>query len=421
VKSILITCAVLLLACAQAWSQYSYCFPYGKGEFFDVAFVNRDTGMAIGRIGVSVVLRTTNSGASWDTTALPPTPGKKKIDAVIDYNSRVVLHKNGTAMVFSRYATYTTGDFGRTWGVLPYYTETYPGSLFDRSRATYFKPQLFDDSLVYANVGAGGILRSTDLGRTWVEIIHPDSSFNGPYLMTFASSTHGWISGSKSLLETTDGCITFHPRSDKQVGRFQSLNDSLLVRYGSNEWFLSKDSGATWTKHLISQLQQYCSAAVFVDTSRICFSQDYHLYASKDGGKNVYSTKLNPGDEANAMCIADSLTYFAAMRFGIIRITNGGFPDTTTSVQDPDSSPPFRWSVSPNPSGEDVVVRVSLDAPSNVFLRVTTIDGRLVIDRELGVVQPGTITEHLALASGSYLCTCTVGTHRQTTPISITR
>jgi len=419
-KSILITCAVFLLAYTQAWSQYSYCFPYGKGEFNDVAFVNRDTGMAIGRIGVSVVLRTTNSGATWDTTALPPTPGKKKFDAVIDYDSRVVLHRNGTAMIFSRYATYTTGDFGRTWDVLPYYTQTYPGTLFERSMATGFKPQLFGDSLVYANVGIRGILRSTDLGRTWVEITHPDSSINGPYQMSFASATHGWISG-KSLWETTDGCITFHPLSDKKVGWVHSLNDSMLVGYSSYEWYLSKDSGATWTTHLINKLQGYCSAMVFVDTNRLCFSQEYELFASKDGGKNVRITKLDPFDQAYAMCIADSVTYFAAMRFGIIRITNGGFPDSTTSAQNPDVSPPFRWSVSPNPSGEDVHVRFTLDAPANVSLRVTTVDGRIIIERKLGVVQPGAYAEHIGLPSGSYTCTLTVGAHSQTTPISIIR
>ena len=195
----------------------------------------------------------------------------------------------------------------------------------------------------------------------------------------------------------------------------------MLVGYSSYNWYVSKDSGATWTKHLINKLDLYCSAAVFVDTNRICFSLEHTLYASKDGGKNLHITKFDPGDEANAMCIADSVTFFAATWKGIIRITNGGFPDTTTSVSADDGSPPFEWSITPNPSHHEADVHITLREPQNVRLTIVTTDGRLVIDRELGVVQPGTITEHLVLPSGAYICTCTVGIHRQTTPISITR
>lgn len=428
-KTIIMTCAFLVMAATQVWSQYTYCFPYGKGEFWDVAFVNRDTGMAIGTLkirkdssyrSIAVVLRTTNSGTTWDTTALPPTPGKKKFDAVISYDSRVVLHKNGTAMVFSKYATYTTGDFGHTWDVLPYDESTYTCFVLAGSKATYFEPQLFGDSLVYANVGYRSILRSTDLGRTWVEIIHPDSSPNGPFLMSFASATHGWIADT-ALWETIDGGATFHRRPSSYKGWIHSLNDSVLVGNYYSSFYFSNDSGASWTEHTISSMPERCSAAVFVDTNRLCFSQYSSLYSSKDGGKKLHITKFDPFDEANAMCIADSLTYFAAMRFGIIRITNGGFPDTTTSVSADDSSPPFEWCITPNPSHHEADVHITIREPQNVRLTIATIDGRLIFDRELGVVQPGTITEHLALPSGAYLCTCTVGTHRQTTPISITR
>ncbi len=423
-----VTCALLVMAATQVWSQYTYCFPYGKGEFQDVAFVNRDTGMAIGRIGVSVVLRTTNSGVTWDTTALPPSTGKKKYDAQINEYSKVVLHRNGTGIVFSRYANYSTGDFGRTWTVLPYDEKTYIGFQFANQDEPYFTPQIFDDSLVYANLGNDGILRSTDLGQTWSEIPVPrDSNTTGIRLMTFASPSHGWIStgfgapGRGGFVETIDGCITFSQRRSNPVGLFRCLNDSMLVGYSSYELYVSKDSGATWTKHWINKLDEQCSAAVFVDTNRICFSQEYELYSSKDGGKNLHITKFDPFDQANAMCIADSQTYFAAMRFGIIRITNGGFPDTTTSVSADDGSPPFECSITPNPSHHEADVHITIREPQNVRLTIVTTDGRLVIDRELGVVQPGTITEHLALPSGAYICTCTVGIHRQTTPISITR
>lgn len=88
-----------------------------------------------------------------------------------------------------------------------------------------------------------------------------------------------------------------------------------------------------------------------------------------------------------------------------------------TSVNDDAAPQALQCSISPNPSCGQATLQIVLASPAVVSVRLSATDGRVVLERSLGLVQAGNFSEVLQAPSGYYLCTITTGSRTQTLPV----
>lgn len=130
------------------WTQ-QFSAPSEQRPLLDVLFLDAGTGYAIGAYGA--FYQTADGGKSWNARKV--TEDDKHLNALVKVadGKLVILGEAGTILV--------SGDNGKTWAPVP---SPYKGSLFGAVVAA-------DGSIVAYGL-RGRIYRSTDAGRTWKQV-----------------------------------------------------------------------------------------------------------------------------------------------------------------------------------------------------------------------------------------------------------
>ncbi len=91
----------------------------------------------------------------------------------------------------------------------------------------------------------------------------------------------------------------------------------------------------------------------------------------------------------------------------------------STSVNGDASSQSLQCSISPNPSSSQATLHIMLGAPCVVGVSLAAMDGRVISERSLGLIQAGSHAEVLQAQPGYYMCTVTAGSDKQSLPVII--
>ncbi|MCZ7609792.1 MAG: YCF48-related protein [Ignavibacterium sp.] len=178
-------------------------------------------------------------------------------------------------------------------------------------------------------VGYNGIIiRSDDRGISWQQIA---SGITGDlWRVQMINDTLGWACGSNSfLIRTTDAGVTWNPLytgfSNVVLESLDFFDNNFGCIVGRDidggVLFKTTDGGQNWEEH---KLGEYSLVSVEVfDTLRIFTGGFTRIFSTLNGG-NTWATKSVDGG-VNTIAFADSLTGFAGLLQGSVwKTTNGG-------------------------------------------------------------------------------------------------
>ncbi len=186
----------------------------------------------------------------------------------------------------------------------------------------------FNGQVVVA-VGYGGkIIRSTDSGINWQQIA--SGTTGDLWRVQMINDTLGWACGSNSfLIRTTDAGVTWNPiytgisNIVLQSLDFFNNNFGCIVGGDIDGGVLLKttNGGQNWEEH---NLGEYSLVSIEVfDTLRISTGGFTRIFSTLNGGDTWTITSVDGG--VNTIAFADSLTGFAGLLQGSVwKTTNGG-------------------------------------------------------------------------------------------------
>jgi photosystem II stability/assembly factor-like uncharacterized protein len=338
--------------------------PSGFYNFFNVQFLNRNTGYVIGGIGI---FKTTNSGANWNVTNLQDTINLRWMSFVNDLTGYVSGYSNT-----NHSCIYKTTNGGNNWGI-KYFSQNANIGLLSFCNANtgyysygntagvmktsdggdnWFTQSLPSVPLIHAlyfinsitgfagtgnNSNGSIVLRTTNGGMNWLETDLNHGA--GITSISFVDSLNGYMSADglpndRWLFKTTDGgnswiniplpiqyvLITSIKFADVNIGYLLSgrsdLGDANIISK-------TTDGAQTWVAiypAIPPNLESICT----VD-SQYVFAAGYYekILKSTDSG-NSWNYQCSTGPHAiNQICFANQLTGIA-VGSGISRTTNGG-------------------------------------------------------------------------------------------------
>lgn len=175
-------------------------------------------------------------------------------------------------------ACVTTTNGGQDWSYLPVDEYLSQGGQWS---CAYYQPF---DSILYFTSTAGDLLRSSDLGVTWMHTTH--SSLGG---VVFLTPKHGVIGGNAGSppLYTSDGGLTWDQSVDTVAAWRPWANLSTGRFYASchltNKVYHSLDSGRTWDS-IFAPGKGVLSGQVVGNCDAMYVFGTHESYFSKDGG-----------------------------------------------------------------------------------------------------------------------------------------
>jgi photosystem II stability/assembly factor-like uncharacterized protein len=159
-----------------------------------------------GRVGgPAALMRSDDGGATWRSRDLGARAGMILDVQFLDDTTGVLCAATASSSKESNALILTTGDGGATWveryrSKRPY--ELTWKSAFPSRAVGYVTVQSYDpDSTVVRRV----LAKTVDGGRTWQELVLADDFRLREFGVGFADERTGWVGGSTSGYETTDG------------------------------------------------------------------------------------------------------------------------------------------------------------------------------------------------------------------------
>lgn len=201
--------------------------PANKQTLFEPHFYNAFTGMVGGSDGA--ILKTNNSGATWDGIYLPR---NENFHGTVMLNDSLVFTASSSGKVYKSF------DQGGTWSVIG----TNLGSITDM---VVFNQQ----SIIVTNT-SGDIYKTSNGGTQWIRV---HDAFTPLYAIDFISSQNGWAVGqSGKILMTNNGGDTWAIQLNE--GRkifsdvhFTSFNNGWVTTSTEIDslWY-TNNGGVTW-------------------------------------------------------------------------------------------------------------------------------------------------------------------------------
>lgn len=199
-----------------------------------VSFLNENVGW-VGGIGVNGIFKTTNGGATFTAGTVNGTAGATTTWYDIQFGDANTGYAGGTGGILVK-----STDGGTTWNnlVSPFGT------------TIIYAIRALDANNVFVVGGSGKGFKSTDGGTTWTTLSLGTGSL---YYVNFTDKNLGVIGGgSGAVYKTTDGGITWNllstgTTSTLYCAEFQDQNIGWLCGSGGTIAY-TKDGGATWKK-----------------------------------------------------------------------------------------------------------------------------------------------------------------------------
>ncbi|WP_290660298.1 YCF48-related protein [Ignavibacterium sp.] len=245
-------------------------------DYLGIHFINKDTGWAVG--GLGALIKTTNGGSSWTVSQTNTTTLLLKIHS---YNGQLVI---------------CTG---------------------------------YD----------GLILRSSDGGETFEQVISGVGTGIDLWGVQMINDTLGWVCGlNQTLLKTTDAGLSWQQvltGENQHYWALEFLNEQYgMIACGGGIILKTTDGGNSWYQRLTGDNRPLYTIDL-IDSLHIAAAGEYGNEMQYEGGKNVYSSDggeswiLNPDiptyDDANWIEYVDIDTgYSINLYYGIYKTTNRG-------------------------------------------------------------------------------------------------
>jgi photosystem II stability/assembly factor-like uncharacterized protein len=206
---------------------YEIAYTNASGISF-LSFSDSDNGMVWSKTGY--ILKTTNGGRNWDTTAFPPTicSGVICLSPSITY-----LYTLSDHSFFHR-----TGNGGNSW--------TYAGPFDDNLLMSFYTPtEGYAFARPWGSFLSNGIMHSTDAGANWT---YQATNMNLAGQMRFVNANEGYgISSNGEFLRTVNGGLNWSIKhSDcKYFSRMSNSGKCFLIT-SENRIYKTTDFGVTW-------------------------------------------------------------------------------------------------------------------------------------------------------------------------------
>ncbi|MDR7119974.1 YCF48-related protein [Rheinheimera soli] len=218
----------------QSW-QLQQFKPETDKPLFDILFADANNGIALGAYGM--FYRTTDGGKSWSDEfhlelvgteeqeylkELQETDPEAYLDersSVLPHFNRIYQHNNVLYIIGEAGFFATSSDFGKSWTRHPQF---YNGSLFGLAMTA-------KNTLIAAGL-RGNVFRSTDLGQSWQEVQHGQSSTLNSVL-TDADTIYLTGNAGTLLVSQDDGVsFTSVPTQDsKAILNAVAVKDQLVL------------------------------------------------------------------------------------------------------------------------------------------------------------------------------------------------
>jgi photosystem II stability/assembly factor-like uncharacterized protein len=165
-----------------------------------------------GRVGgPAQLLRSVDGGETWRSLSLPPEARMILDVKFLDAQRGLVFSGTDSAVESSNALILRTEDGGETWATV--YRSTRPFEItwkgaFPTPDVGFATIQSYDPDPAKSR---RYVVRSTDGGRTWTEILLADDAELREFGIGFLDAQHGWVGTTKGGFETRDGGATWHP------------------------------------------------------------------------------------------------------------------------------------------------------------------------------------------------------------------
>jgi len=225
-----------------------------------VYFHDRNLGWAVGHD--SVILRTTDGGATWERVHWDPEEESPLLD--------VWFSDADNGFAIGAYASfYATSDGGTTWSFQPISEDDFHLHHLTRSAS----------GRLYLAAEAGMVYRSDDEGETWVELPSP---YTGSFFATLP------------------------------------LEDDALLLFGlQGHLFRSEDAGETWTELESGTTAMLTDSVRLADGTILITGLGGVVLVSSDGGHTFERFQQPDRRGISAVVVADDARLFMVGEFGV--------------------------------------------------------------------------------------------------------
>jgi len=321
-KSLILIISILLVLSSntKSFAQWQNIYPGDSTSvpgLFSVYFVIYNNGMACGFDGFNkgIIIRTKDSGITWDTVLSSPNS--------LSY-VKIIFSDLNTAFAIGYQNITRTTDFGNSWDTLI-------------TIANLFSISFPSQSIGYV-VGTGGtILKTSDAGNNWINL---NSMTNDHlYSVYFINDTIGFACGDSIILKTNDGGNNW---SNINIGgAFSGIPYAKIFFSSDSIGYYMKNDGLGFITHLYKTINSglgwnlhstldtngtYTSLFFTNDTTGYAMGW-FSMYKTIDGGTNWTYQNGYPwqfGNEMQDVFFLNNDTGFAVGPCSFFKTTNGG-------------------------------------------------------------------------------------------------
>lgn len=336
-------------------------------------FFNGTTGLACGQKWnpiEGVVIKTPDSGTTWDTVLVDNTTIMEKI-AILNNSTAIVVGKPNSS---TSSKAYKTSDSGQTWSSISFPNTNF-SSIHFANQTTGFITDM-----------NGIVFRSINSGSSWQNIALISDTLKEVFAI---SSNKVFIISNGNLYSSNDGGVSwgnlfFNGEFLIDITFFDNNVGYILAYAGyysvPNDLFIYKttDGGATWNK-VSTLFSQLFHPSIYFSSADIGYIVgQFSVYHTTDGGFTWGSMSSGPPSSGNFMDdLAD--VFFVNVDTGYIAGNAGDFYRLTyqnNSILEINASV---FQIFPNPATDEITVRFSIsNKDEDVRLKLYDVSGTLI-------------------------------------------
>jgi photosystem II stability/assembly factor-like uncharacterized protein len=293
-----------------------------SGEFQSVFFINSSTGFLVGNSGI--FYQSINGGVSWED---------------ISISSNINL----TSLNFSSGIGIVTGfgniilksvDSGNNWN-----------SISQNFDYDFFSSFILDQNNFYVVGSEGSVIKTTDGGTSWIDLTF--GMVNPFFTVQFINQNTGWIIGCCGM------------------------------------YFKTTDAGNSWTEEFYLTEGYTIHSSQFINENTGWIAADAGIiFRTTNSGESWYSQLTNTAFDLSSIFMLNENTGWAAGSSGtILKTTNGGGTGTPINIQNISEGIPdnyYLYQNYPNPFNPTTNIRFSLPVSQLIELKVFDLTGKEV-------------------------------------------
>lgn len=321
-----------------------------SGSHKAIAFKDENTGFVCGEAGK--IFKSVNGGVSWQ--ALQPGVSVTLNSISIAPDGALIVPGNNTLLLRST-------DNGSTWADI----------LDIPALLDFFAVKTISSSDFIVTGNESTILRTRDTGQTWESI--STGMPNPLFAVDFAGQSTGWVTGCCGMfMKTTNAGISWSV-DDYLTPGFTIYS---MKFFGASKGFLAGEAG--------------------------------YILRTTNAGANWDSLNSGTGLDLFSMHFINENTGYVSGHDGVVlKTTNGGGAGTPIGIsRNTESTGSYElFQNYPNPFNPRTAIRFELGKRSETELRVYDVKGMLVSEEKFGVLPPGThsfLLDGTDLPSGVY-------------------